>query len=161
VRSNGFAGTILVVDDDHDVADFLVYALKNFGHRPFAVYGGKEAVAAVEKEAFDIVITDLSMPEIDGLGVLRAINRLKRSPTVLMISGYATIQAAVEAIRQGAYDFIPKPLHVHKLNEIIQRALRRQQLVAQIGTQKTMAYALSLSLPLWLMLGAALAFALS
>ena len=160
MRSNGFSGSILVVDDDKQVADFLVYALKNFGHRPHAVYGGKEAIAALEKQTFDIVITDLSMPDIDGLGVLRVINRMKRKPTALMVSGYATIQEAAEAIRQGAYDFIPKSLHVHQLNEIVQRTMKRQQLVTQIGSQKTLAMALSLSLPIWLVLGAALAFAL-
>lgn len=161
MRSNGFSGSILVVDDDKDVADFLVHALKNFGHRTYAVYGGKEAIAALGKQAFDIVITDLSMPDIDGLGVLRAVKRMKCKTTVLMISGYATIEAAVEAIRQGAYDFISKPLHIHKLNEIIQRSMKRQQLVAQIGTQRTLALALALSLPIWLALGAALAFALA
>ncbi|MBW1789425.1 MAG: response regulator [Deltaproteobacteria bacterium] len=159
MKQNEFKGTILVVDDDKDVGDFLVYALEKFGHRPIAVYGGRDAVAAMEKKAFDIVITDLVMPDIDGLGVLRAANRIKQKPTVLMISGFSTIKAAVEAIRQGAYDFIPKPLHVHKLNDIIQRAMTRQQLVSRIESQKSKASALSLSLPVWLMLGVALALA--
>jgi len=153
VRSQGVCGSILVVDDNRDIADFLVSALKRFGHRAHPAYDGEEALAEIAENDFDIVITDLTMPSIDGIGVLKAAEKKKRRPTVLMISGQTSLQAAAAAIRMGAYDFIPKPMHIYKLNEIIQRAMRRQHLVSRIGSQKTMAAALSMSLPVWLVLG--------
>jgi DNA-binding NtrC family response regulator len=124
---------ILVVDDDQPLADHLVEYLLRLGYRAVPAYGGKEALECFGKENFHLVITDLMMPDIGGLEVLEAVKGMDRRAVVLVITGHGTIQSAVSAIKQGAYDFVPKPFKITELEVVVARAIRHHTLFRQLG----------------------------
>ena len=150
---------ILVVDDDRNLADNLVEYLGRLGYQAVAAYGGREAVDKFGKEPFHLVITDLMMPEVSGLEVLEAVKALDSRVIVLVITGYGTIQSAVTAIKDGAYDFVPKPFKMNELEVIISRALERHTLFKQLGVFKGLSIGLMISVPFWMILGIVVAVA--
>src|SRR5260221_5288263 len=99
---------ILVVDDEPSIREFFEIYLQEEGYHVEAVSSAKEAFEKVEQEPFDLVITDLSMPEINGLKVLEQVKATSPETIVLMITAYATAESAVEAMKQGAYDYLIK-----------------------------------------------------
>jgi len=150
---------ILVVDDDKHLADNLVEYLMKLGYKAVATYGGREAVDRFAEENFHLVITDLMMPEMGGLEVLQAIKELDSRAIVLVITGYGTIQSAVSAIKQGAFDFVPKPFKMSELEVIITRALEHHALFKQLGVFKGLSIGLMISVPFWMILGIVVAIA--
>jgi DNA-binding NtrC family response regulator len=148
---------ILVVDDDRNLADNLVEYLDRLGYEAVAAYDGRQAVEMFRKEPYHLVITDLMMPEMSGLQVLEAVRTLDSRVMVLVITGYGTLQSAVTAIKDGAYDFVPKPFKMNELEVIITRALERHSLFRQLGVFKGLSIGLMISIPFWLILGIILA----
>jgi DNA-binding NtrC family response regulator len=148
---------ILVVDDDKALADDLAEYLTKLGYQAAAAYGGREALSRFEQGDFQVVITDLKMPEVDGMELLEAVKALDRRVVVTVITGYGTIESAVEAIKKGAYDFIPKPFQMEELEIIVKRALERHTLFRQLGVFRGLTLALIISVPFWLILGIVLA----
>ena len=144
---------ILVVDDDKRLADGLVDYLSNLGYSAKAAYSGREGLNSFENGAFQLVITDLKMPEMDGMELLEAVKARDRQAVVMVITGYATIESGVKAIKNGAYDFITKPVKMGELEVIINRALERHTLYRQLGVFRGLTLALIISVPLWLILG--------
>jgi two-component system phosphate regulon sensor histidine kinase PhoR len=144
---------ILVVDDDKDLADNLVEYLSKLGYQASPAYGGREGLTMFEQGDFQLVITDLKMPEMDGMELLNAVSRLDSRVMVTVITGYGTIESAVEAIKKGAYDFIPKPFKMEELEIIVKRALERHTLLRQLGIFRGLTLALIISVPFWLILG--------
>lgn len=148
---------ILVVDDDNHLADNLVEYLGKLGYQAIAAYGGRDAIEKFGKESFHLVITDLMMPETGGIEVLKAVKEMDAQTIVLVITGYGTIQSAVAAIKEGAYDFIPKPFKMNELEVIVTRALERHSLFKQLGVFKGLSIGLMVSVPFWMILGIVLA----
>ena len=148
---------ILVVDDDKVLADNLVEYLSKLGYQTSPAYGGREGLATFEHGDFQLVITDLKMPEMDGMELLEAVKALDRRVVVTVITGYGTIESAVEAIKKGAYDYIPKPFKMEELEVIVSRALERHTLLRQLGVFRGLTLALIISVPFWLILGIILA----
>ena len=148
---------ILVVDDDKQLADNMVEYLTKFGYQAAAAYGGREALTSFEQGDFQLVVTDLKMPEMDGMEVLDAVKKLDRRVMVMVITGYGTIESAVAAIKKGAYDYIPKPFKMEELEVIVNRALERHTLFRQLGVFRGLTLALIISVPFWLILGIMLA----
>jgi len=148
---------ILVVDDDKVLADNLVEYLSKLGYQTSPAYGGREGLVTFEQGDFHLVITDLKMPEMDGMELLDAVSRLDSRAMVMVITGYGTIESAVEAIKKGAYDFIPKPFKMKELEIIVKRALERHTLIRQLGIFRGLTLALIISVPFWLILGIVLA----
>ena len=144
---------VLVVDDDRALADNLVAFLSRLGYQAEAAYGGEEALEAFRKEAYDLVITDLMMPGMDGMELLEAISIIDKKAVVLVVTGYGTIESAVEAIRKGAYDFVPKPFKLAELEVIVKRALEKRALRKRVGFFRGLTIALFVSLPVWMVLG--------
>ena len=144
---------ILVVDDDKELADGLVEHLSNLGYLGTAAYSGREGLNKFENGAFQLVITDLKMPDMDGIELLEAVKAQDEQAVVMVISGYATIESAVKAIKKGAYDYITKPVKMEELEVIIDRALERHAMSKQLGVFKGLTLALIISVPLWLILG--------
>jgi len=101
---------ILVVDDDKELADGLVEHLSNLGYAAKAAYSGREGLNKFENGDFQLVITDLKMPDMDGMELLEAVKARDKQAVVIVITGYGTIESAVKAIRKGAYDFMAKPV---------------------------------------------------
>ncbi len=148
---------ILVVDDDKRLADNMVEYLTKFGYQAVAAYGGREALAKFEQGDFQLVITDLKMPEMDGMELFDAVNKLDSRVMVMVITGYGTIGSAVDAIKRGSYDYIPKPFKMEELEVIVNRALERHTLFRQLGVFRGLTLGLIISVPFWLILGIILA----
>jgi DNA-binding NtrC family response regulator len=101
---------VLIVDDNRSAADALRLVLKRHGYPSEAVYGGAEAIVRLDAGGIDAVVTDLRMEPVDGMAVLAHARGLPAPPEVLVVTGYGTVDAAVEAMRMGARDFLTKPV---------------------------------------------------
>lgn len=123
------AGRILVVDDDRSVREFLVSALSAEGHAVVAAGGGQRGVELFRDGAFDVVVTDIRMPGTTGLELLRTIKRQSPDVEVIVVTAHASLDTAIEALRDGAYDLITKPLpDVDALFRVVRRALEKRRL---------------------------------
>ena len=113
---------IMVIDDESIVGKRLKPALEKDGSLVETFENGKDALERFEQERFDIVITDVRMDEMDGIEVLEKVLAKSDRTKVIMITGYATVEMAREALAKGAYDFIAKPFKPNDLRAIIERA---------------------------------------
>ncbi len=121
-------GGILVVDDDPDILELLSDRLEMMRFEVCTATDGEEALTLLRKEAPPLTILDIQLPKLSGLEVLQAIRREGIETTVIVITAWGTPQRAVEAMRAGAYDFIPKPLDPSHLEVVINKALERDSL---------------------------------
>ena len=119
---------ILIIDDEKSMRDFLSIMLNKEGYEVHVASNGTDAVKSIQMEIFDLVITDVKMPQVDGMGVLRTIKDLSPETVVIMITAYATTETAVEAMKLGAYDYITKPFKVDEIKLVIQKALEKHSL---------------------------------
>jgi two-component system response regulator AtoC len=124
--------TILVVDDDPDIQEVLKDRLESLGYRVLVASNGKEGLELVEKQNPQIVLLDIEMPGMSGLEVLKEIRRRGIDVTVVMITAYGTIERAVQAMREGAYDFIPKPFEPEHIALTVEKALERESLKREV-----------------------------
>ena len=113
---------IMVIDDENIVGKRLKPALSKDGDIVETFENGKDALARYDEEPFDIVVTDIRMDEIDGIEILERILEKSDRTKVIIITGYATIEVAREALSKGAFDFIAKPFKPNDLRNIIERA---------------------------------------
>lgn len=113
---------ILVLDDEPIVGRRLRTALEKGGDVVEVFVDSRLALRRLEEAAFDIVVTDVRMEEVDGIQVLERVHRLSPETKVIVITGYATVEVAREALAKGAFDFIAKPFKPDDLREIIARA---------------------------------------
>ncbi|MBZ0268334.1 response regulator, partial [bacterium] len=121
---------ILVVDDEPKITKLVEGDLTDAGHRVSTANDGETAVRLVHSKRFDVVITDLRLGAVDGLAVLRAAKEADRSTVVLLMTAYATVPSAVSAMRDGAADYLEKPVHFDKLRLVIEREISARQLAA-------------------------------
>ncbi len=119
---------ILVVDDERSMREVLFSMLKNEGYDVTVAEGGETAIEAVRRETFDAIITDVRMPKVDGLQVLKATKELSPGTVVIMITAFGSSETAVEAMKLGAYDYITKPFKYDEVMLNIKRALERKRL---------------------------------
>src|SRR3990172_7322228 len=119
---------ILVVDDEKSMRDFLAIVLKKDGYYVVTASEGEEAIRVIQKEIFDLVITDIKMAKLNGLEVLRAVKETAPQTIVLMITAFASTETAVEAMKEGAYDYIMKPFQIDEVKLIIKNALEKKKL---------------------------------
>lgn len=120
--------TVLVVDDEELLMKSCGNILVGEGFNVLTESRGKTTLDAVRRHHPEIVLTDLMLPDMDGLSLLREIKGLTPSTLVVMITGFATVDSSVEAIRAGAYDYIPKPFTATQLRVLIGRAAQQVQL---------------------------------
>jgi len=118
---------ILVVDDEPIVGKRLKQALEPHGYDVDTVISGHDAVDAIEKTRYDVVVTDIRMDDIDGIEVLSRTHAVSPTTQVIIITGYATIELAREALVRGAFDFIAKPFKPSALLDVIQRSLSSRE----------------------------------
>jgi CheY-like chemotaxis protein len=116
---------ILVVDDEGIIHDSLRRTLGRQGHQVDAVFGASEALELLSSQEYDLVITDLMMPDVDGIQLLQNMRARGHNVPVLMITGYPTIRTALEALRLGAVDYLSKPFTRGELLGPVNRTLRR------------------------------------
>ena len=123
---------ILVVDDETSILKLLKEALTQWGYQVACVSTGTEALEAIRTELFDAAITDIRMPEMTGLDLLREIKRHDESIEVVVMTGYPTIASAVEALKEGAYDYLSKPLILDELRHLMARVTERRFLKGEV-----------------------------
>ena len=124
---------ILVVDDEEVVCRFLKRILDGGWHQVEVCGGGQEAIAKLEENSFDLIITDLKMPGVDGIGVLRKAKALDPLCEVIVITAYASVESAVEVMKLGAYDYISKPFNVDRIRIVVDKALEKRNLLQAAG----------------------------
>lgn len=117
-------GRILVVDDERSMREFLEIMLQKDGYAVRCAASGVEALEILKHQEFDLLITDIRMKPVDGLEVLRQCKQLSPATVVIIISAYASTETAVAAMREGAYDYLPKPFKIDEMRRVIQNALK-------------------------------------
>jgi two-component system response regulator PilR (NtrC family) len=115
---------ILIVDDELSMRELLEYMLKREGYRVDCAENGRKAVALVGQNNYDLLLCDIRLGDISGLDVLRACKKHHPGTVVIMISAYASTEIAVEAMNEGAYDYLPKPFNKDELLETVAKALK-------------------------------------
>jgi DNA-binding NtrC family response regulator len=122
------SGTILIADDDPDIRDILKDMLASLGATAITATNGQECLDRVEADVPDLILLDIEMPVKHGLDVLKEIRRERRDTTVIMITAYGTIDRAVQAMKEGAFDFITKPFELDYIAVVVEKALERERL---------------------------------
>src|SRR5574344_2950585 len=126
--------TILIIDDEKNIREGLAADFEMDGYNVKIAADGKEGLAFIEKGDIDLVITDLRMPGISGEELLRKVTTETPGIPVIVLTGHGSIDAAVEAMHDGAYDFLTKPLNLDQLGMIVKRALEGRELKLQHET---------------------------
>lgn len=119
---------LLVVDDEAIALNNLTHILKKEGYAVTATQNGPEALEYIEQEEFNLVLTDLKMEKVDGMRLLSRVKELYPDTEVVMITGFATIDSAIEAMRAGAYHYIAKPYKLDEVRKVVKEALEKNQL---------------------------------
>ncbi|RMF89691.1 MAG: diguanylate cyclase [Nitrospinota bacterium] len=127
-REEGTPPRILVVDDEQELCEVLREILSQEGYVVETAADGEETLALMQQRAYDLVLSDLQMPKMDGLELLRRIKEFPSPPDVIIITGHASVESAVRAMKLGAVDYIPKPLNFDLLRLVVAKTLERQRL---------------------------------
>ncbi len=122
---------ILVVDDEEDMLENCSRILDRLGYEPLLESDGGKGVVRFEQEHPVVTLTDLRMPGMDGLEVLRTIRQIDPDALVILFTAFATVETAVEAVKEGAFDYIPKPFSADQLQLVIERALTQRRLLEE------------------------------
>jgi DNA-binding NtrC family response regulator len=122
---------ILLVDDDKNTADGLKKILLQDGYDTGCTYTGNEALDLIEAEHFDIVITDMKLPDISGFSIIEKVKKENIDIAVVMITAFSSIQTAIDAMKKGADDYLTKPVNIEELELILKKILERRLLILQ------------------------------
>jgi DNA-binding NtrC family response regulator len=120
--------SILLIDDDDSLRRVMEFSLTEAGHRVRAAASGEDGLRLFEQETFDAVITDITMPGMSGMEVLAKVRQREADIPVIIITAYGTIESAVEAMKQGAFDYITKPVSRDELRLTLEKAIRMRRL---------------------------------
>jgi DNA-binding NtrC family response regulator len=119
---------ILIVDDDKNIRTHLTTYVRRLGHTVESAADGGAAVVAVTRQPFDVVLSDVRMAGMDGMAILRESLRVRPGTAVVLMTAYATVPQAVEALKAGAYDYLPKPFSLEQVDLLLARVLEVQRL---------------------------------
>jgi len=120
--------TILIIDDEKSMREFLSIMLEKEGYRTIAIDNGNDALKFIKDNDYDLIITDIKMPKITGIDILRESMTLHQNTPVIMITAFASTEVAVEAMKLGAHDYITKPFNVDEIKIIIKNAIEKKSL---------------------------------
>lgn len=123
--------SVLVVDDETELLEVLKDFFEGSRHDLVLCSTGEEAIEQLRERRFDVVLTDINLPGVDGLEVLRRAKELDSNASVILITGNANVFNAVEALRKGAFDYITKPFNLFDLEKVIEKALERRRLAME------------------------------
>jgi len=122
---------VLVVEDDDSFREVILRFLKKLDRDISAANNGKEAIQTLQSHPFDLVVSDLLMPGADGMEVLREAKKRNPDCVVILITGYASLDSALQAIRGGAYDYLPKPFKLEQLEIVVNNACEKISLIRE------------------------------
>lgn len=148
---------ILIVDDEQDILDQLPTIIERWGHTAYTAANGFEALKVFQDQQIDLIVSDIRMPEMDGLQLLQKVQDIDKQCPVLFLTGYPSDDSAVEAMHSGADDYLVKPVNFDELKLRIEKSLERKDRMKAIPFLKGMNWALLISIPFWLILGIILA----
>ncbi len=120
---------ILVVDDEEIVLRFACDALRSEGHLVVGVFSAQEALKRVKEEKYDFILTDIKMPEMDGVELIKAAHQIDSNIGALFMTGYASMETAREAVQEGAYDYVLKPFDLHEIRRAVADAIQKRRKV--------------------------------
>src|SRR5262249_26130776 len=129
---DSFVATILVIDDDFDTREVIKDRLESLNYRVLIAATGKEGLERLEREKLHMLLIDIEVPGVNGLEMLEEIRKREHGITVVMITAYGSIERAVRAMKEGAYDFIPKPFEPDHIALIVAKALERERLKREV-----------------------------
>ncbi|MFA7096375.1 MAG: sigma-54 dependent transcriptional regulator [Gammaproteobacteria bacterium] len=121
-------GRLLVIDDEKIALRNLEHVLKKDGYEVVGTQSGSNALALLEKQPFDVVLTDLRMEKVDGMQILRKCRELYPDTEVIMITGFATLESAVDAMKHGAFHYIAKPFRLDEVRKVVSEAMEKIRL---------------------------------
>ncbi len=124
---------ILVIEDEKSMREVLRILLEEERYGVTSVTNGLEGIEALKKELFDLIITDIKMPKADGFEVLRMAKEISPDSMVIMITAFGTTEAAIDAMKQGAYDYINKPFKIDEIRLIVNKALEKKKLSEEVS----------------------------
>lgn len=128
---------ILIIDDEPGIRNLLSYELSLQGYSVTTAPNGEEGVELVKKDKFNLILSDIKMPRMDGIQVLEAVKEIDPDIEVIMITGFGTIGTAVNAIKKGAYDFVQKPFNLDEILTLVEKALEKADLKALVALYET------------------------
>ncbi len=123
--------SILVVDDESLMREYVQEALARAGHDVTVAASGRDAIQSIESKTFDVVVTDLKMQPVDGIEVLRAVRAHSPATACIIMTAYGTVETAVTALKEGAFDYIMKPFTPDELELAVSRALERERIAQE------------------------------
>jgi DNA-binding NtrC family response regulator len=151
---------ILIIDDDPDYRQILRDIVEAKGHTVYEASGADEGMKVYLAERIDLVISDLVMPEKSGLELLKEMKMIRPDTLFIIITGFPTIETTVQAMKEGAYDYLLKPVDTGHLTGVLNRAFGTLELKRSMSTIKGMKKALLISIPIWLIIGVIIALIL-
>jgi DNA-binding response OmpR family regulator len=130
-------GRILIVDDEQSIRELLISEFSRLGYETFSAVNGEDAISKIDTEKIHVVITDMKMPRFNGLDLLKAVKEKSPETEVIMITGHATIENALDAMRSGVYDFIQKPFNIDELSALVDKAMEKNELKVLVALYKS------------------------
>ena len=128
-------GSLLVVDDEESVAVTIGAILELDGYEVAIATSGADALRKLRESEFDLVLTDLRLDDADGLSIVSEVCRVQPDTVSIILTGYASLESAIKALREGAYDYLIKPCDVDELRAVVARGIERRQLGVQLRAQ--------------------------
>src|ERR1051325_1555999 len=119
---------LLIAEDEKNLGLVLQKELSRLGHRVTLVHDADAAIRTAREADFEVALLDIMMPVMGGIEVLRELRQQEQPPEVLMMTGHATVETALQAMKLGAYDYLTKPCHIRELEAIINKAYEKRQL---------------------------------
>jgi DNA-binding NtrC family response regulator len=144
---------IWVVDDDEGIRDLLGLMLKDLGYKVELFARGKDLLTRLETQSPDLFIVDVRMPEVSGMDLTRAITEKNPQAIVIILTGFPSIEDAVEAIQIGASDYLSKPFNKAQIQVRVERLLGKRRLQTRLKRTRLATRTLVETLPIWIILG--------
>lgn len=148
---------ILVVEDEKDISDMLVETLKVLGYMAVVAKNGEDGLDKFRSQSFSLIITDIRMPVMDGLTMLRTIRKEDSKLPIIVITGYPSVDSAVECLMEGADYYLVKPILMDDLEAKIKKALYKAKIQQALTSKKIVNAVLFLLIPVWIIAGFLLA----
>ena len=126
-------GKILIVEDEKSMREVLKILLEGEGYEVMTASDGLEGIAHLDKDIFDLVVTDVKMPKVDGFEVLKRIKEISPDTIVIMITAFGTKESGIEAMKLGAYDYISKPFNIDEIRLIVKKAIEKKREHAELS----------------------------
>lgn len=145
--------TIWIVDDDESVLDLMLTIVERLGYAGRTFTLATEALEAFQRGAADVVISDVRMPDMDGMEFTRRLLGKDPAVKVMLLTGFPSIPDAVNAIKGGAFDYLTKPFRMEEIRVRLERALEARELFSRLATNRWLTWVLIASMPLWFLLG--------